>query len=266
MPAGAQDRGKAADPKRAVAVLEFRGGSAAMPFIGSRAADLLDDKTSLQVVGIDEARKRFGDSLDRQVAECGVDQACVSRLGKRLRVDEVLLVGVSEFGDVIVTLQRFDVKRNGQVVGRIAEAVAPDTELGEETLLGYLSRVMPETDFVRYGTIRIDANVDNATVKVDEEKRGVTPIDPLRVRAPATYRIDVQKPGYIGFEASVEVPPDAVVRVRPRLAERSDGLLSDWRFWSGAGAAVVGTVVLVLLLTRSDAEPDDPDIVIPPFE
>src|SRR5690606_34693092 len=91
---------RAGDPRRRVAVLEFRGGSAAVPDVGRRAAQLLRDKTSLAVVDIDDARSTER-AVDARVAECAGDADCLAQLGRTLQVDELLLLGVGEFGDVI---------------------------------------------------------------------------------------------------------------------------------------------------------------------
>src|SRR5690606_66476 len=112
--------------------------------------------------------------------------SCIADIGRRLRANDVLLVGISRFGDVILTLQRVDATR-GEVRARIAEALAPDAAPDTAALLEYLRRVMPGTDFLRFGVIRVQANIAGAEVVIDGERRGRTPLQPLRVPAPARY-------------------------------------------------------------------------------
>jgi PEGA domain-containing protein len=256
-------RADGADPKRRVAVLEYRAGSAELPGIDRRASELLEKRTSLDIVDVEEARKRYGDSLDGDVVRCAGDAGCVAKIGGKLGAREVLLVGVSEFGDVILTLQRIDVKSRA-VETRIAEALAPGAQPPDDELGRYLARVMPASDFLRFGTIRIDANVAGAAVTISGHARGVTPVGALRVKAPATYDIRLSKEGFVPFRASVAVPPDAEVDVHPVLSRQgNDAWYSRWWITAIAGAVVVGsaaTVGYVLLSGSPDSVPVSADL------
>lgn len=254
--AGADDP----DPKRRVAVLEFRSGSVELAGIDGRIAALLGKITSLDVVDGVTARKIYGAQLDRDLVSCEGGPRCVARLGKKLDAVEVLMVGVSEFGDVIMTLQRIDA-RTGAVASRIAEALEPGTHPDEEALHKYLERVMPRSDFLRYGTIRVRSNVDGAKVTIDSKARGLTPVQPLKVRAPASYEIRVSKPGYITFSARVLVPPDGNIDVRTDLTTRTDSAwYKQWWVAAIAGTVVVGAATGAVLIMRDD--PTDVPVVI----
>lgn len=242
------------DPRRKVAVLEYRSGSAALPHVDRRLAGILKKKTSLHVIDADEARASFA-RLDADVVACAGDGACVARIGAKLGVREVLLVGVSEFGDVILTLQRIDVE-DRKVSARIAEALAEHAQPGDDDLAGYLGRVLPASDFLRYGIIRIAANLDGASVRVGGEDKGVTPVPAIKVKAPATYDLRVVKEGYVPFRMSVAVPPEGEVKVDATLTR--EGTQPAWygKWWVAtlAGVVVVGTVGAVYLGTRSPSE------------
>jgi hypothetical protein len=227
-----------ADRRRRVAVLEYRSGSAALPGIDGRIAQLLRGATSLGVVDADEARKAYGSGLDADVVDCAGDEICIAGIGTKLGADEVLLVGISEFGDVILTLQRIDVPRR-RVATRIAEALAEDAAPTDPELTGYLRRVMPDSDFLQYGTIRVSANLAGAEVYVGRERRGRTPIEALRVLAPATYELRLVKKGYVPFEAKVAVPPEGEVEVDARLTREGAGGRWYARWWVAALAGVV---------------------------
>jgi hypothetical protein len=252
-PALAQD---APDAKRKLAVIEFRAGSAALPEISQRAAALLDRLTSLDVLDQNGARATYGANLDSAIVDCAGEAVCVGKIAKQLGVDELLLVGIAEFGDVILTLQRIDAD-SGTVMSRVAEALAADSTTSNEALEGYLRRVLPKEDFLRYGVIRINANVEGASVSVGDKPRGVTPIQPLRVEAPATYPILVAKPGFVDFRASVAVPPDAEVLVRPQLVRKSSGGGSWYTTWwvlAIAGTVAAGAVTTAIIVSRDDAD------------
>jgi len=241
------------DPgRRKVAVLEYRAGSTALPGIEGRIAALLRKQTSLQIVDADEARKAYGSRLDADVVACAGDSACIAKVGNKIGVREVLLVGVSEFGDVILTLQRIDVKRR-DVAMRIAEALAAEADPSDGDLGGYLRRVLPESDFLRHGTIKVSANLAGAEVYVDAERRGTTPIDTLTVRAPATYDLRLTKRGYTPFSARVAVPPDGEVEVTARLTREGGGAwYTKWWVAAIAGVVVAGGVGVGIYMAQDD--------------
>ncbi len=239
------------NPKRRVAVLEFRAGSAELPNVHQQMADILRRATSLDVVDVTAARRIYGDDLDKDIVTCAGNARCVARLGAKLKASEVLLVGVSEFGDVILTLQRIRT-RGGKVEARIAEAMAPGGNPDDKAVRAYLERVMPESDFLRYGKIRLQANVVGAKVDIDGKARGLTPLDPIKVPAPATYLIKVTKPGYVPFRVRVHVPPDAGVDVQTTLTPRGGEQAWYKKWWVAAiaGTVVVGAATATVMATR----------------
>jgi hypothetical protein len=243
------------DPKRKIAVLEYRSGSAALPHVDKRLAAILKKRTSLRVVDADEARSSFP-RLDADVVACAGDGACVARIGAKLGAREVLLVGVSEFGDVILTLQRIDVG-DRKVSARIAESFGQKQDPGDDDLTGYLTRLMPPSDFLRYGVIHIAANLTGAAVVVGGEDKGMTPVPAIKVKAPARYDLRVTKDGYIPFRASVDVPPDGDIAVKADLQREGGGGAWYGRWWVAtlAGVVVIGAVGTgVWLSTRSPSE------------
>jgi hypothetical protein len=243
------------DPKRKIAVLEYRSGSAALPHIDERFAAILKKQTSLLVMNADEARTIFS-RLDADVVACQGDGACVAKIGQKLGVNEVLLVGVSDFGGVILTVQRIDVGER-KVDARIAEALAAKSMPNDDDLLGYLTQLMPPEDFLRFGVIRIDANLTGATVTLSGQARGTTPVPEIKVKAPAHYDLRITKDGYIPFHATVNVPPDGEINVKADLA-REGGKVAWYGHWwvaTLAGAVVIGAVGTgVWLETRSPTE------------
>ncbi len=250
------------DPRRRVAVLEYRGGSAELTGVGARIAGLLRKRTSLEVIDAEKARAGYA-SLESDLSACGGQAACVARIGGKLGATEVLLVGVGEFGDVILTLQRIEVA-SGRAVTRVAEALAAGAHPGDDQLASWLERVLPPADFDRFGIIRIAASVGGADVEVGGSARGKTPLSPVRVPAPATYDIVVAKPGFVAFRASVAVPPDAEVVVRAELSRRSE---RPWygRWWGLTliGAVAVGAIATTVVLTSGSD--DDVPVHVNPF-
>ena len=249
---------RAEDPRRTVAVLEYRADSKALPAIGSRIAGVLRERTSLRVLGDDQARQRYGAELSAAVVQCEGDAGCIGAIGGKLGVAEVVLVGVSELGDVILSVQRID-SREGAVRSRLAEALAADADPGDDELVSYLGRLLPPDDFKRFGTLAIKVNVDGASIVVGGEPRGTSPLPPFQVPAPSRYRIEVAAIGYGPFRAEVAVPPDAEVTVDAELTRPGRGRTPWYAHWYVpviAGVIVGGAVTTgVILANQRDDVP-----------
>jgi len=247
--------GLADGPRRSTAVLEFRAGSSALPQLGARIGVVLSTRTSLKVLGDDQARQRYGDGLDRAVVDCAGESACIGAIGKRLGTDEVVLIGVSELGDVILSIQRIE-SQGGSVAGRVAEALAADAAPTDDELVAYLERVLPAEDFVRFGTIAIKVNVAGAEIWVGGTSRGQSPLPAIRVPAPSRYPIEIKKAGFSPFRASVAVPADGQIDVDAELQQPGRGgsaWYAKWWVAAAAGVIVAGSVTSVILLTRDQS-------------
>jgi hypothetical protein len=249
---------RADDPRRTVAVLEYRNESRALPSIGARIATVLRQRTSLRVLGDDQARQRYGAELAAAVVSCEGDAGCIGGIGEKLGVSEVMLIGVSELGDVILSVQRID-SRARAVRSRLAEALAADAAPSDDELVGYLGRVLPPDDFVRFGVLAIKVNVDGASIVVGGEPRGTSPLPPFQVPAPSRYRIEVAAAGYRPFRAEVAVPPDAEVAVDAELTRPGRGRTPWYAHWYVpviAGVLIGGAVTTgVVLSNQRDAVP-----------
>jgi PEGA domain len=217
------------DPKRKVIVLEYRSGSSAMPHVADRIVAMLSKQTSLNVLGPDQTRAVYGEHLDLVIVKCAGDPECVARIGQKVGAAEVILVGISELGDVILTIQRIDVATR-TVSSRLADSISGGVMPNDQKLDGYLKKLLPASDFLRYGVIDIISSESGALVTIGGQHRGSTPIPSLKLKAPANYDIRVEKRGFQPFTTSVQLPPDSELRVRANLA-RPGGAPSWWQHW-----------------------------------
>jgi PEGA domain len=229
------------DPRRTVVVLEHRAGSSALPGFAGRVVAALSKQTSLHVLGQDQARAMYGDHLDQVLVKCAGDAGCLAKIGQRLGAAEVILVGISELGDVILTMQRVDVASR-EIAGRVADSVAAGATPTAAQLAAYATRLLPPSDFLRFGTVDVVANLDGAAVTVSGEPRGLTPIAALKLHAPATYEIRVEKAGYVPFTTKVALPPDGEIKVEAELARRGReaAWYQHWYVLAAAGLVVTG--------------------------
>lgn len=232
------------DPRRKVVVLEYRSGSSALPGVVGALVGELAKETSLKVLGPEQTKTVYGEGLDQAIVHCAGEAECVAKIGAKAGAAEVILVGVSELGDVILTMQRIDVGKR-TVSARIAESLAATKPPTSEDIDGYLGRLLPPSDFLRFGVIAILANEAGAAVTVGGEKRGVTPIDPLKLRAPATYAIRIEKDGFVPFTTRVRLPPDSELKVEAELSHRGAGASHWYQKWyvlTGIAIVTAGAV------------------------
>lgn len=247
------------DPKRKVIVLEYRASSSALTGISNRLVSALAKQTSLEVLGPDQTRAVYGEHLDQVVVRCAGEAECVARIGQKVGAAEVILVGVSELGDVILTMQRIDVAERA-VRARIADSLASGAAPSDDQLEYYLTRMLPAGDFLRFGVIDIVSSEAGALVTVGGERRGTTPLAPLKLHAPATYDVRVEKRGFVPFTTKVRLPPDAEIKVSAPL-QRPGGHTAWYQHWYVlavmgvvvAGAA--GTTIYFATKTTSDQVP-----------
>jgi hypothetical protein len=230
------------DPRRKVSVLEYRAGSSALPGIAARVATTLSRKTSLGVIGQDQTRAIYGDQLDRALVRCAGEPACVARIGQKVGAAEVILVGVSELGDVILTMQRIDVAGH-EITGRVADSLAVGSAPTDDQILSYTNRLLPPSDFLRFGVIDIVANLPGAAVTIGGTARGLTPLEALKLPAPASYDIRVERAGYVPFITRVALPPDGEIKVEAELVWARRGTPAWYEHWyvlAAAGVIVAG--------------------------
>src|SRR5262249_18407865 len=126
--------------------------------------------------------------------------------------------------------------------------------------LGWLQQLYPPQAFLRYGLIKIVTDVAGARVDLNGQPAGMTPMEePLKVAAPATYRLRVAKLQFVPFQARIDVLPDATVEVRASLVRESLPVpwFKRWYVWAAVGGAVAvaGISVAIYFATRVDETP-----------
>ncbi len=247
------------DPRRKVVVIEYRAGSSALPKVVGQLVAEMSKQTSLQVLGPDQTKTLYGEQLDQAIVRCGGDADCVAKIGAKVGAAEVVLVGISELGDVILTMQRIDV-RTHNVNARIADSLAANAVPTEDQLGYYLTKLLPPSDFLRFGIISITSNESGAAVTVGE-KRGLTPIEPLKLRAPAKYAVRIEKDGFVPFTTTVQLPPDSELKVEAELSRRGGGGAAWYQKWYVlTGAVVVAGLVGGGIYFATREPPDSVDV------
>lgn len=238
------------DPKRKVVVIEYRAGSSALPKVAGQLVAEMSRATSLQLLGPEQTKAVYGEQLEQAIVKCGGEPDCVAKIGAKVGAAEVVLVGISELGDVILTMQRIDV-RSHEVTVRFADSLAPDAVPSDDQVSYYVTKLLPPSDFLRFGIIAISSNEASAAVTVGGEKRGLTPIEPLKLRAPAKYAIRIEKDGFVPFTTTVQLPPDSELKVDAELSRRGGShWYEKWYVWAGAVVVLGGAGGGIYFATR----------------
>jgi hypothetical protein len=228
------------DPKRKVVVLEYRAGSSALTGVGARVVATLGKQTSLDVIGPDQTRAILGDHVEQTIVKCAGEPDCIAKIGAKVSAAEVILVGISELGDVILTMQRVDVATR-TVSARIADSLPAGSPPNDEQIGYYLAKLLPPGDFLRFGIIDIIASQAGAAVTVGGESRGTTPIQPLKLHAPSSYEIRVEKRGFTPFRTKVALPADGEIKVEATLSRPGgSSWYNHWYVLALGGAIVAG--------------------------
>ena len=255
--AKAEPREQAA-ARGSVAIIEYRTDARQMSDLPARLGQALAQNTSLQVVSLTDARRRLGASVDAEVAKCNGDTVCLSAIGQQLGVREVLLLAVSQLGDVVLALQRIEVGEH-RVIARFADSLVTGQTVDEARVLGWLQQLYPPETFNRYGHIRITTDTEGAQVYLNSKARGKTPLTaPLDVLAPGNYRLLVEKDKFLPFAATLSVMPDTTVEVSAALVleNKPTPWYRRWYVWAGLGAgalAIVASGVAIKLATDQPA-------------
>lgn len=231
-----------------VAVLEYRSGVSEQPDFANRVVELLRSKSMAKVLSPQDCRRMLGSGTDAMVVECKENATCFAKIGRQLGVDEVLLIGMTEFGTVLLNLSRIHIAK-----AQTLASVDMDIQLGETVpklrIYQLLRKLYPDDFFRRYGTLEVTSNEKGAAVKLGDRLMGRTPLDPLQLEAPREYAITVSKPGFVPFTATVDLVPNARLRLDARLSLEAKTISRAWytRWWVitlAASAVITASAVL----------------------
>jgi hypothetical protein len=106
-------------------------------------------------------------------------------------------------------------------------------------------------------TMLIDANRARSIVTVDGRDVGMTPV--RLARPGGSYKVVVEKDGFVGYETIADVDPGEMWRVRAELPERTAAIYERWWFWGSIGAVVTTTALVTYFLARPEPTRPDPN-------
>jgi hypothetical protein len=205
---------------------------------------------------------------DASLRGCTGESECLTAIGKKLAVKQIVSGNVGELGDsYVLNLKLIDVA-TGTEVRRVSEPLrgSPD-ELIEAMRVAAYRLVAPEK---LHGTVTILSDVEGAQIFVDGKAAGKTPLaKPIAKLSVGPHKLRITAKGYTDFISDVEVrfqkstqvivrmvaakdPGTPVVVGGPKKPAPVPWYSSTWAWVGvGVGAAVVG-VLIGLALSDTD--------------
>lgn len=241
------------DSPKTVAIVEYRTGVSEQSDFLSRVTALMKEKTNLTIVTQTEARRRLGATLDADISNCKDNVQCFAKIGEKLKVNEIIVIGMTELGTVLISINRIIVK-TGKVQGTADIDIPAGGRITKIQIFRLLNTLLPKDYFKRTGTLIVTSKITGATIKIAGKPAGETPAQPFKLPAPRSYAIEVLKDGYTSFKATVDLIPKSVMKLEAQLslkaiAQKPDRWYQKWWVWAIASGVLItaGTTTYFLL-------------------
>jgi len=220
---------KAASTKLiAVAVMDLKPQGVSPGLAGTVAGLVVSELRRLglfQVTSMADVRALIQFQTDRRMAGCEADVACVAEIGGALGVAYTVAGTVGRLGELhVVDLTLTDIKRAKVIASARAEAAGTGPAMLAEVgrCVRRLTRSLRRG---KSGYLLLHANEEGATVSLDGEMIGVTPLPLTRVPG-GRHDVELNKPSFVRWAREVQVVPEestqlqAVLVPSPEFAAR----------------------------------------------
>ncbi len=227
--AAAPPPARAADPKPKIAVLDLTANGASKELAsaaGGIAANELDRMATFQIVTSDAIRNMLAFEKQRQMLGC-TDAGCMAEIGGALGVDWLISgkvtklaasPGVPETYSLDLTLTNV---RKAQRESSVIESAKTESELVQKTGKA-AQKLVSKILAGRTGRLVVTTAEIGATVIVDEQVRGTTPLR-AAVQLPAgPHAVTVEKKGFVAYQRDVQVESGKVIEERVSLVPSPD--------------------------------------------
>ncbi|MBU1239815.1 PEGA domain-containing protein [Myxococcota bacterium] len=237
-----------------VAVIEYRTGVSEQSDLSGRVVSLLQARSNLDIITANDGRRMLGAGFDLMISKCKASPYCLSRLGQKLKAHEVLLIALTEFGNVIISMNRI-VVHDSVSKGSADLDVQPGGRVTKIQIYKMLRKIFPRSYFKQWGNLKIRSNISGAGVFLNKKSYGSTPLKPLRLPAPNKYRIRVTKTGYVPFTAAIDLTPRANLSIDATLnplvvSNKKTAWYKKWWVWTAVGVVVVTSATVTYMMTR----------------
>lgn len=243
----------------------------------------------------------LGEEADLEAAQACADAPCLG----------TLVAGAGAISGVLVNLERRRPRDPVKVTLTVVDPVSgaprapavegeiPRDQLGTPAealaaLTAQLAPLMPEPP--RTTTLLVAVNVDEATISIDEQEVGQSPLAPGAVN-PGEHMVTVGRPGYLMQTRRIDVAQgqrtrmnfDLVPTAEQAAAEAIGGggslgseaaataaaddgsgeddgsILGKWWLWAGVGGVVVLAVLIGVIAAASSGDGQQEAVTVPPI-
>lgn len=198
------------------------------------------------IVGQEEFRAQLGQS-DRGVLGCVGDPPCLTRVGRFLKVDVVLVAQVTRaVGDeYLVNANTIEVS-TGKVLRQLLRRPR-----GQKALIDAVRALAKELFRPATARLRVEVNAD-ADVYIDGRLVGRGRSVDVPDLLPGTHKVRARATGMTAFEGDVELAADEQRSLGVSLIAMSESrpFYKTWWFWTLVGVAAAGGATGAVLATR----------------
>ena len=226
------------------------------------------------IIGKSEIKAMIGFEQEKQLLGCQDDTNCLAELGGALGVDRLVTGSVGKLGDTIIVSIKYIDTRQVKVLGRVYESFKGNESLLVDTIKRLIPRLFGVVvKDIELGTLIMNSTVKGATVYLDGNPVGKTPIEPMKLK-PGKYNLQYTKPGYQTWTKQVEIKEKQASEITANLTKVSSDSISagilnipeqnnnkagkvkpqkkkwykEWWVWSVAAGVAVGSVAAFMAL------------------
>lgn len=111
----------------------------------------------------------------------------------------------------------------------------------------------------RYGMLRVECNVPGATVQVEEEDVGETPLANHRLQV-GTYRVFVRKENYQAWDQRVTISHKQITLARVQLTPKTSRRQMGWLIAGASSTGLLLSAGLIMTLTAANSRNEYEDL------
>lgn len=205
-----------------VLVLDLAVQGSAPRELGRALADVAAAEASrvggFAVLSQGDVAAQLGVERSRQMLGCSEDESCLIEIAGALSAERLLAGSVTLVdGTYLVSVKLVDARRARSLARAGDTMKAPTQAELADGVRRLAHEVLTGKKLDTTGVIRIEVDEAGASVALDGRSLGLSPVEGGQRVLEGAHRINVQKPGFVPWETSVQVAAGVTVPVRATL-------------------------------------------------
>jgi TolB-like protein len=151
---------------------------------------------------------------------CSEEMTCLAEIGGALGVDLIVTGSLGKVGDTfIINLQLMNIK-SVQVEARVSQTVKGQEDELINAIKKLAEKLLKGVEAAREPAgIKLQSNVNGATVIMDGRELGTTPLAPIMDIVPGKHTLKVSKDGYMPWESTIDLSAGETTTLSSNLVE-----------------------------------------------